>query len=363
MRAWGSPDKYIQGRNVFKDVSKYVGHLGQSFSVLIDPIFEEEYMPLFSNSFKVKNKDVIFHYFEGEITSKTLDKFFKKIQQDQPDVIMAVGGGKLIDVAKNMSSRLNSRLVICPTLASTDAPTSAMSIIYDENNEFDKIQLYYHNPDIILVDSAVIAQAPLRFFISGIGDALSTYFEGKANRKLGHCNYVLNQEEEFNGSLAGFAIAKECYRTLRANGVTAVETLKEGGMNDAVENVIESNILMSGLGFENAGCSIAHAIGNGMTALPNVEKKLHGERVGFGTICQVINDKLDQKTVGELLTFMAHTGVPITLDDLQMTKKDISMIASAALKEASIEISAKRLNQESVVKLIETADELGRKYK
>lgn len=363
MRAWGSPDKYLQGENILRNVNKYVGHLGNRFSVLIDPIFKDEYVPLFSKSFKVANKEVIFHDFEGEITSKTLDEFFQKIHQDQPDVIMAVGGGKLIDVAKNMSSRLNARLVICPTLASTDAPTSAMSIIYDENNEFDKIQLYYHNPDVVLVDSAVISQAPLRFFVSGIGDALSTYFEGEANRSLKHCNYILNQEGEFSGTIAGFAVAQACYQTLLSNGKEAVESIKKGELNDAVENVIESNILMSGLGFENAGCSLAHAIGNGMTALPGGEKKLHGERVGFGTICQVLNDKLDQAVVNELLTFMAKVGVPITLADLGMNKCDIYSIADAALKEASIEVSVEKLDKEAVVKLIYTADELGRKYK
>lgn len=63
----------------------------------------------------------------------------------------------------------------------------------------------------------------------------------------------------------------------------------------ALENIIESNILMSGLGFENVGCSVAHAIGNAITVLPEGERMMHGERVGFGVVCQMIADINNQE--------------------------------------------------------------------
>ena len=45
------------------------------------------------------------------------------------------------------------------------------------------------HPDLVLVDSNIIAEAPVRFLASGMGDALATYFEAQAS--------VLSNSENF----------------------------------------------------------------------------------------------------------------------------------------------------------------------
>lgn len=43
-----------------------------------------------------------------------------------------------------------------------------------------------------------------------------------------------------------------------------------------------ANTLLSGLGFENGGLAVAHALHNGLTAVPETHKYTHGEKVAFG---------------------------------------------------------------------------------
>lgn len=363
MRAWGAPDKYVQGRKVLLDIERYVGHLGEKFSIIMDPIFTENYQPVIKESLCCKNKDVEFYEFVGEITKNQLAKFTQIISHKETDVVVAIGGGKLIDVGKNVAHHLQKKLVICPTIASTDAPTSAMSIIYTDDNEFDEIKLYYRNPDLVLVDSDLISKAPIRFLIAGMGDALSTYFEGEANRKFKHNNYVLNEIGKFESTISGRSIAYSCYQTILDKGLEALDSIQNNITDEAVEDVIESNILMSGIGFENVGCSVAHAIGNGMTALPSGESMLHGERVAFGVICQLLNDNVEKSVLDTVLNFMNSISLPLTLDDLGMSEQDIPTIARAALKEASILVSPRILNVENVSDLIRKAHAMGASYK
>lgn len=69
--------------------------------------------------------------------------------------------------------------------------------------------------------------------------------------------------------------------------------------------------MLSGLGFENGGVSGAHALGVGITALPNMEKKyLHGEMVALGVMTElVIENRFDE--CRELAEFFTTVGLPI----------------------------------------------------
>ena len=76
-------------------------------------------------------------------------------------------------------------MVNCPTVASSDAPCSALSVIYTEAGVFQEYRFYRKNPDLVLVDTQVIAQAPARLLTAGMGDALATWFEAGTDLGFG----------------------------------------------------------------------------------------------------------------------------------------------------------------------------------
>lgn len=106
---------------------------------------------------------------------------------------MGIGGGKSIDTAKGVANELQLPVVIIPTSASTDAPTSALSVIYKENHEHSHAINYIKSPDMVLIDSTIIANAPVRFLVSGMGDAMATWFEAQANAASNSGNYICQE--------------------------------------------------------------------------------------------------------------------------------------------------------------------------
>ncbi|TPH13547.1 iron-containing alcohol dehydrogenase, partial [Brevibacillus laterosporus] len=76
-------------------------------------------------------------------------------------------------------------------------------------------------------------------------------------------------------------LAKLCYETLLEDGLKAKISCDSNIVTPALENIIETNILLSGLGFESGGLAAAHAIHNGLTALEGTHSYYHGEKVAF----------------------------------------------------------------------------------
>lgn len=188
-RIWGSAGHYIQGPNVLRDVKKYADIHGPKAFYLTDSFLYPTVEPIVSAGYDDPENFSI-AVFDGEISRRNIQAFLQNANRDGIDAVVGIGGGKVIDVAKVVAMTLGSALIICPTTASTDAPASAMSILYSDTGEMNEIMIHRRNPDLVLADTRMILSAPLRFFISGLGDALSTCYEGLSNEKTGHANYV-----------------------------------------------------------------------------------------------------------------------------------------------------------------------------
>ena len=119
--------------------------------------------------------------FHGECSKQEVARLKEIAKENKCATIVGLGGGKAIDTAKCVNAA-KLRLIIVPTIAATDAPTSHSAVLYTEDGAFDDYA-YFTSPDVVLIDTTVIAAAPVRFLVSGMGDALSTYFEARANQQ------------------------------------------------------------------------------------------------------------------------------------------------------------------------------------
>ena len=360
MRSWGSVGHYIQGPGVLASVRRYAEKFGSRHLFLVDSFVQGLLAPVLYGGYE--DGDYQSALFEGEISHRSVKETSERIVDDI-DVIIAVGGGKVIDVAKMIAAERRVALVVCPTIASTDAPTSAMSILYSDAGEMNEIVIHRANPDLVLVDTAVIAAAPRRFLVAGIGDALSTYYEGLSNESMGHANYVWCDTEQGRATIAGRAIARACADTLFRDASSALIACETKAPTPAFENVVEANVLLSGIGFENVGCSIAHAIGNAITAVPEGERAMHGERVAFGTLCLLVAEDYPSDEVGRVLDLCVSCRLPITFEALGLdpSQGDLEAIAKAALAAESWSASPADIHDVAgVVNLMRAADALGR---
>ena len=273
--------------------------------------------------------------FNGECCSEEIARVEGLAKAQSATVVVGVGGGKTIDTAKVVACATGARLAVVPTIASTDAPCSAIAVRYTPDGVYQEAISLPRNPDVVVVDSAIVAKAPARFLIAGVGDALSTWFEARSNVETCSKNYIATG---FPAPAAGLALARACYDVLMRDAVAAKYAVERGALTQAVENIIEANTLLSGLGFENCGVSGGHGIHDGLTALDETHGFYHGEKVAFGTLCLLMLEGRPFAEIESTALFCRSLGLPTTLRDLNLakaSKADIERVAKAALAPGS----------------------------
>lgn len=327
--AFGSPSRYIQGPGELARLPEHAGKYGNAVFAVIDSYFYDALSASLADSFALAGKGFACAPFAGEITAEHIAAFTGQADEANAEVIVGIGGGKTLDTAKAVAAARGCALIVVPTSASTDAPTSAMSIIYNDQHEHADVYYYQKNPDMVLVDSQIIADAPMRFLVAGMGDALATVFEARATIRTASPNYVDQQTGPYLWTRTAAGIAELCGQTVLEYGEAAKKANELHTADEALEAVIEANTLMSGLGFENVGCAASHVICNGISATPEGDKALHGEKVAYGILCQLTAEG-DQESLETVRAFYRKVGLPLRLADLGVpaTEENLRIIAN-----------------------------------
>lgn len=274
-------------------------------------------------------------------------------------MIVGIGGGKTLDTAKAVADGLGLPVVIVPTLASSDAPCSALSVIYTKTGEFLRYHVTKRNPDVVLVDSTIVANAPARFLVAGMGDALATWFEAES------CAISKSPNMSgYQGSATALGLARFCYDTLLEYGVLALQSCEVKTVTPALDRVIEANVLLSGIGFESGGLAAAHAIHNGLTILEPTHAYWHGEKVSIGTLASLFLTDKDASVIAEVFSFCESVGLPTTLAQIGLegvSDEDLMKAAEGAVAEGeTIHNESGTVTAAEVFAALKAADATGR---
>lgn len=326
-----SPGKYVQGPGEMKKLGEYAQAYGKKALVLISEGGHKRIGDLLEESFENSSCELQFVYFHGECSKVEIQRLQEVMKQENCDVVIGIGGGKIFDTAKAVAYYEHTPVLICPTIASTDAPCSALSVIYSEEGVFEEYLFLPANPNMVLMDTDIITNSPVRLTMAGIGDALATYFEARACRNSNASTCAGGTSGE-----AAMALARLCYDTLMEEGVKAKLALEAKACTPAVEKIIEANTLLSGIGFESGGLAGAHAIHNGFTVLEECHHMYHGEKVAFGTITQLVLENVEASELQDIIEFCIELDLPVTLQQLgiqEVTKEKIMAVATAACAE------------------------------
>ncbi|ORC85589.1 glycerol dehydrogenase [Trypanosoma theileri] len=349
------PKRYVQGPGAINLLGEELSRLGKKVLLLQDPVVATQYSSKLQESLGGK-VDAVVEVFQGECCDEEINRL---AANKGIDVVASVGGGKMLDTGKVVGHVLNVPVAVVPTLASTDAPCSALSVIYKKTGEFDRYFLFPQNPSLVLVDSDIICQAPVRFLVSGMGDALATWFEAEscaANRKPNMTGRL--------GSYTALGLARMCYETLLEYGVLAKEACAAKVNCPALERVIEANTLLSGLGFESAGLGAAHAIHNGLTLLPEAHTFWHGEKVTIGVLASLMLTDKPPQVIDTVYSFCESVGLPTTLADINCGKVSDEALMKVAIAACAsgetIHNEAGVITAKAVFNALKTADAIGR---
>jgi glycerol dehydrogenase len=334
-RAFGGPGKYIQRPGEMDRLGEHLKPLGAKVFVLADRFVFEAMGGRLCEALSASGLAFAIEPFNGECCAEEIARVEALARAQAATVVVGVGGGKTIDTAKVAACAIGARLAIVPTIASTDAPTSAVAVRYTQDGVYQESISLPRNPDVVVVDSAVVAKAPPRFLISGVGDALSTWFEARSNAETCATNYIAAGHPPTS---AGLALARTCHEVLMRDALAAKYAVEGGALTQAVENIIEANTLLSGLGFENCGVSGAHGIHDGLTVLDETHAFYHGEKVAFGVLCLLTLEGRPFAEIEATTRFCRKLGLPTTLAELNLIKPSraaIARVAEAALAPGS----------------------------
>ncbi len=352
------PGRYIQGYDTIRRLGTEISRLGKVGFLICSPFVVKNLLPSFREETERVVKIAV-EKFGRECSDEEITRLSRLARKAKSEVIVGMGGGKTLDTAKAIACVLKLPVIIVPTIASTDAPCSALSLIYTPEGEFKRFFILPKNPEVVLADTKVLIQAPVRYIVAGMGDALATWFEAESC-KIKHAPNMTGDA----GSMAAYAIARLCYETLLEYGLVAKKACEVHSVIPAVDHVIEANILLSGVGFESGGVATAHTVNEGLVLLKEVHAYLHGEIVAFGTLVSLFFTDKSQDIIDQVYSFCESVGLPTTLGEIglaNVSDRDLMKVSKAICGEGKpIHHELVPVSSEAVFAAIKAADYIGR---
>lgn len=356
-----APNRYVQGSGAINEIGEHAARLGSKALLTGGKKALSVCAGLIEASLSAKKIGCHQEIFNGECSDVEINRLVDVVRAQGCDLVIAAGGGKVIDTGKAVAYELKLPVLIVPTIAATDAPCSALSVIYTEEGIFERYLVLPKNPDCVLVDTWIVAQAPVEYLVSGMGDALATFWEADTCAKSCKPNVLTGA---YPPTLSAVALARLCYDTLLEHGLTAKLAVQKQVVTPAVEAIVEANTLLSGLGFESGGLAGAHSVHNGFTVLEASHGKLHGQKVAFGVLTQLVLEGRSSEEVDEVIDFCLNVGLPVCLEDLGIhnpTREEIKRVAEAVTAVGeTIHATWFSVSAEMVEAAIWVADALGR---
>lgn len=305
------PKRYVQRPGALAGAAQELKAFGRRPMILADDTVGEILRPALEEPLRAAGLNALWVRFGVECSLGEIARVSDIGRSEKADVIVGTGGGKALDTARAVAGRLELPLVTLPTSAATCSAASTVSVIYEQGIRTDTLD--GKAAELVLVDSTVVAAAPSRLLAAGMGDTLAKWYEGKP---------TYDRTPDPAPSLqAALALSTQVKETIFEHGLAARRDSEAGRNSAAVEKMIEANILMAGviggIGGKTFRVALAHGLLYGMTVLPQIRRRLHGEVVSYGLVVQA---RLEEKPeeVERLAGFFSRLGLPVTLKDLEI---------------------------------------------
>lgn len=313
----------------------------------------------FSAFQKHYQKEVVYPVLKYDYSAshEDMDRLAEEAAQYQADVVIAIGGGKLLDTAKGVAERLNVDIVFIPTVIGTCACVTPVSAVYYPNHQFKAIEYYTRSGLATLVDYQLLVESPVEYFVGGICDTLAKWYEAEGISR----NYTF--EELPVMVQLGVATSKVTQDILLRDTKDAMESHAQKKVTPAFQRVVDTVFAVSGYvgcqGGEYGRSAGAHAIHNALTQYSETDRIQHGVKVAYGILVQLCATG-DEEEVRRLLPFYKENGFKYSWDQLGITEnKEVAYeaVAQVAAKDSFLMVKP-NVTVEEIVQAIKRVEEL-----
>ncbi|PZO38344.1 MAG: oxidoreductase [Pseudanabaena frigida] len=324
-----APAQLLRGNGILALLPQYLSRYGHKALIIAGKTANQVTAGYLSNT----DLEIIHAEAIADCSDKNLAMLRHLVQQENPHVIVGIGGGKVLDTAKLIAHQSNLPIVTVPTTGATCAAWTALSNVYDEDGAFSYDVTLDRCPNMTIVDYDVIATAPKRTLVSGIGDAIAKWYESSVSSGSSEKTMVIAAVQEAR-ILRDILFQKSAEAIANPNSSAWCE-------------VVDASVCLAGAigGIGGASCRTvaAHAVHNALTHLHQTHGTLHGEKVAYGILVQLRleefqGNQLAASSRHQLLKFYQEIGLPRSLADLglsQVTLAELEQIAEIACQPNS----------------------------
>lgn len=305
---------YSIGMDIYEEVESICSAYGQKIFLLGGETALLKGEGVLREAIKATTLEIIETAAYGkDCTASNIEKWVEHASRLKVDMIFGMGGGKALDTAKAVANKLSLPVFTFPTIASTCAATTALSVVYKDDGDFDRFEFFMRPAHHSFIEMRIIAEAPAKYLRAGMGDTIGKYFE---------CHLASRNDSLEHSSLLGRTISNNCYFPVMEHGVKAYEDCMHHKISYELEQVVLANVVTTGmvsvLVVDDYNCAIAHSVYYGLVLLEGFEEKyLHGDVVAYGVLVQLaVDDKLAE--LEQVRAFMQKLNMPTTLKEMDV---------------------------------------------
>lgn len=353
-----TPEFYINEPDILKNSGNEIKKFGKKALIIGGKTALNVVGNEFFKSIEDANVEFKIEEFIEYPSENNVEKFSLEVKNINADMIIGIGGGKVLDLVKAVGERSNVIVITVPTIAATCAAWSALTIIYDDEGHYVSNMNLSSSPKLVLADTKILAEAPIRYLKAGIGDTIAKWYESYPY-KFKHGNDITLK--------ISMKISKLALEILEENSIRLVNEISLDYKSKYINEVLDSIIMLAGLAGSikggNVRPNLAHRIHNALTFIDDTHETIHGEKVSFGLIVQFILEEKSEKELENILEFFNKLDLPITLKQLGIetnVNEKINLVCEKInIKKEHLEKLNFTVNKELIAEAIFKADSLG----
>lgn len=313
--------RYIQERNALDTFADEVNLLGKHPLLVTGPHCKRIALPLCEDA--LKQAEIMFEVieYEGPVCYEEADKIVQATKNNDNDLVVGIGGGRILDQAKVAADQAGLPIICVPTSIATCCAYTPLSVMYFEDGSYRDCKRFYNEINAVIVDDRVMAEQPARLIAAGILDSIAKVPE------VGHGTKDADLPMDNLQRYSALEMAKVNNKVLFELGLQAYDDANKKQYTDALDKIVFTNLALTGVvsalmrGYHQT--ALAHKFYDGCRGVfkSDVAKYLHGELVAIGLIMQTTyNGSLDQRA--KVIEMMEAMNMPTSLFDLGIEETD-----------------------------------------
>lgn len=335
--------RYFQGKNVLELIGEELKRFGSKAYIVGGPTALSIAKNRITKSLEYAGLEYFIKEYSGFCCYSEAEKAKEEIKSNGCNVIIGVGGGRIMDFCKLCGDYAKLPVITVPTSMSTCAAYTTLSVIYDETGK--TVGNYYLRTEVsaIFIDDDIMANQPIRLVAAGVMDALAKHIEIKNGHK------EVDSENFEIDLMTAAVLAQHTYNKILDNWKQACDSIRKNTYSDAVKNLVFLCIpvtgMISGISKGFGQSAIGHELYYQLRT--NFTKEalsyLHGEVVAIGLLTQLHYNETPE-LIDKFKRIMIDMDMPVSLNEIgiENSKQNFDLLYNNILATPFVEKSERK---------------------